>query len=76
MVNFRQVALAFLASYFNTAPTQEPVTNVAQSKSIAIVGAGGAGLAALKTLLDLSQDKQLHWDVVVFERRHNVGGVW
>lgn len=43
------------------------------SKSIAIVGAGSAGLAILKTLLDLRQED---WDVVLYEQRRDVGGVW
>ncbi|KAK2460843.1 hypothetical protein APHAL10511_007313 [Amanita phalloides] len=40
-------------------------------KSIAIVGAGSAGLAMLKTLLDLPER-----DIVLFEERENVGGIW
>ncbi|KAH8115093.1 FAD/NAD-binding domain-containing protein [Phellopilus nigrolimitatus] len=47
-----------------------------QSKSIAIVGAGSAGLAALKTLLDLPQNVRPGWEVVLFEERQNVGGIW
>ena len=47
---------------------------VHEQKSVAIVGAGSAGLAMLKTLLDMPEYKS--WKIVVFEERENVGGVW
>ncbi len=46
------------------------------SKSIAIVGAGSAGLAILKTILDLPEDVRSDWDIVLYEQRWNVGGLW
>ncbi|CAL1714220.1 unnamed protein product [Somion occarium] len=46
------------------------------SKSIAIVGAGSAGLAILKTILDLPQETRHGWEVVLYEQRRNVGGLW
>lgn len=51
-----------------------PVQNA--TKSIAIVGAGSGGLAILKTLLDLPQDVRAGWDIVLFEQKREVGGVW
>lgn len=45
-----------------------------ERKSIAIVGAGSAGLAMMKTLLD--QPEHNLWHIVVFEERENVGGIW
>lgn len=45
-------------------------------KSIAIVGAGSAGLASLKTLLDLPIEVRQKWDIVLYEQRRDVGGVW
>jgi len=45
-------------------------------KRIAIIGAGPAGLAALKAVLDSEEWKEGHWDVVAFEVREDVGGVW
>lgn len=45
-------------------------------KSIAIVGAGSAGLAALKTLLDLPHEVRQGWDLTLFEQRWSVGGIW
>lgn len=45
-------------------------------KSIAIVGAGSAGLASLKTLLDLPVEVRREWDIVLYEQRRDVGGVW
>ena len=48
----------------------------ASRKSIAIVGAGSAGLAALKTLLDLPHEVRQGWDLTLFEQRWSVGGIW
>jgi hypothetical protein len=47
---------------------------VLEQKSIAIVGAGSAGLAMLKTLLDIPEHNS--WNIVLFEERENVGGIW
>jgi len=45
-------------------------------QTIGIIGAGPAGLAALKVVLESAQFKAGKWDVVAFEARGNVGGVW
>ncbi|KAF7763523.1 hypothetical protein Agabi119p4_8060 [Agaricus bisporus var. burnettii] len=42
-------------------------------KQIGIIGAGPAGLAALKSVLDC---KAANWRPIVFESREEVGGVW
>ncbi|KAJ3561835.1 hypothetical protein NP233_g9948 [Leucocoprinus birnbaumii] len=47
-----------------------------QQKTICIVGAGPAGLAALKTVLDSDQFKSGDWVPVAFEAREEVGGIW
>ncbi|KAI8971157.1 FAD/NAD-P-binding domain-containing protein [Trametes punicea] len=46
------------------------------TKSIAIVGAGSAGLAILKTLLDLPLETRQSWEIVLYEQRRDVGGLW
>ncbi|PIL35194.1 hypothetical protein GSI_02984 [Ganoderma sinense ZZ0214-1] len=46
------------------------------SKSIAIVGAGSGGLAILKTILDLPPDVRHDWEVILYEQRRDVGGIW
>lgn len=46
------------------------------AKSIAIVGAGSGGLAILKTIFDLPPDVRRDWEVVLYEQRRDVGGVW
>ena len=46
------------------------------SKSIAVIGAGSGGLSAIKTFLDVADTVQQTWDIVVFEQRRDVGGVW
>jgi len=47
---------------------------VHERKSIAIVGAGSAGMAMLKTLLDMPEHNS--WNIVLFEERENIGGIW
>ncbi|KAF8962628.1 hypothetical protein BDZ97DRAFT_2021939 [Flammula alnicola] len=46
------------------------------TKHIGIIGAGPAGLAALKSVLDTPQYKAGLWIPTAFEARENVGGVW
>jgi hypothetical protein len=46
-------------------------------KRIAIVGGGTAGLAALKTFLfDIPKAQNEEWDIVLYDHRLKVGGVW
>ncbi len=45
-------------------------------KAVAIVGAGTAGLAMMKTLLDLPEAQRRSWNIVVFDRQSEVGGLW
>jgi len=45
-------------------------------QTIGIIGAGPVGLAALKTVLESPRFQAGKWDVVAFEARGNVGGVW
>ncbi|KAG5653578.1 hypothetical protein H0H81_012085 [Sphagnurus paluster] len=71
MVNVRQVVFSLLGSRLRVHDAQSYDT-----KSIAIVGAGSAGLAMLKTLLDLPESTRYTWDIVLFEERKNLGGVW
>ncbi|KAF7344576.1 Flavin-containing monooxygenase FMO GS-OX3 [Mycena sanguinolenta] len=51
-------------------------TTMSNEKSICIIGAGAAGLAALRAILDTPQYKAGLWKPTVFEERHQVGGVW
>ncbi|KAI6149276.1 hypothetical protein BKA82DRAFT_3976986 [Pisolithus tinctorius] len=60
-------------------PHGEPETHRVQqgaSKSVAIIGAGSAGLAMLKSLLDLPVETRADWDIVLYEKRGDVGGIW
>lgn len=74
MVNVRQVFFSLLTSRLPT-PNSD-VADIHAPKSIAIVGAGSAGLAMLKTLLDLSDSTRSGWNIVLFEQRHDLGGIW
>lgn len=40
-------------------------------KSVCIIGAGPAGLAAAKTFLQTG-----HFDVTIYEKSHRIGGIW
>ncbi|EJD04876.1 FAD/NAD-binding domain-containing protein [Fomitiporia mediterranea MF3/22] len=55
---------------------EDTLTLTNRDKSIAIVGAGSAGLAALKALLELPQEVRQNWEIVLFEERRNVSGIW
>ncbi|PPQ71909.1 hypothetical protein CVT26_007204, partial [Gymnopilus dilepis] len=43
---------------------------------IGIIGAGPAGLSALKAVMDTPQYRAGLWVPTVFEARENIGGVW
>ncbi|KAI0823164.1 FAD/NAD-P-binding domain-containing protein [Trametes gibbosa] len=45
-------------------------------KSIAIVGAGSGGLAILKTILDLPAEVRESWDIVLYDQKRGLGGLW
>lgn len=47
-----------------------------ERKRIAVVGAGSAGLGTLKVLRDVAAEKGLEWNIVAFEQRSDVGGIW
>lgn len=77
MVNIRQVVFSVLTAPFSGFPPSPNAHAESQTaKSIAIVGAGSAGLAMLKTLLDLPEETRRNWDIVLYEQRRNVGGIW
>jgi len=76
MVNVQRLLFSFLSSNL---PAQVPLHSEhasVGSKSVAIVGAGSAGLAMLKTLLELEPLAHGNWNVVLFDERDNVGGIW
>ena len=48
-----------------------------QVKRIAIIGAGSGGLAALKIFIhDIPKRDGERWEIDLFERRSNLGGIW
>lgn len=58
-------------------PTEPNHTSLASRKRVAIVGGGTGGVTTLKTLLvDIPAAERENWDVVLFEQRAGVGGVW
>ena len=56
--------------------SQLPATTE-KSKRVAIIGAGSAGLAALKTFLhDIPKPDGQRWEIELFEQRNGLGGIW
>lgn len=60
MFSIPQLILAFLPSYTSL---QNPDVKPHDPKSVAIVGAGSAGLAMLKTILDLPEETRIGWNI-------------
>lgn len=75
MVNVRQAIFSILASTIGYVPSQQPISSTA-TKSIAIVGAGASGQAMLKNFLDLPLETRKDWEIILYERREHIGGVW
>lgn len=78
MLDVRQFLLSLLSFLlfqhgdFSTPPKQV----VHASKSVAVVGAGSAGLAMLRALVDLQEELHDTLDIVLYEQRRDVGGIW
>jgi len=69
--------LRSLTSYLSVQePLQQLQHEIRPHKSVAIVGAGSAGLGMLKTLLELPDAMRDGWEFSLFEERDNVGGIW
>jgi len=76
MAPFTQLALSWLRLYGSITDENTQTRVEGTRKSVAIVGAGTAGLSALKALLDLPVETRVDWDIVLYEKRWDVGGVW
>ena len=47
------------------------------SKRIAIVGAGASGISTLKAFITgLPEETRQGWEIVLFEKRDDIGGIW
>jgi cation diffusion facilitator CzcD-associated flavoprotein CzcO len=46
------------------------------SKRVTVIGAGAAGLVAIKILRSTLDFEGEEWKILYFERRHVPGGVW
>jgi chemotaxis response regulator CheB len=55
---------------------QDAVIKSTPAKSILIVGGGTGGLGALKTFLDLPERIRGDWEIALYEKRDDIGGVW
>ncbi|KAF9015074.1 hypothetical protein BDQ17DRAFT_1385878 [Cyathus striatus] len=75
MVRAVQILFSLLSPYLPL-HTTDKMPSVQEIKSIAIVGAGSAGLAMLKTILDLPDNTKDKLRFVLYEEREDVGGIW
>ncbi|KAF8337873.1 uncharacterized protein EI90DRAFT_3118307 [Cantharellus anzutake] len=57
-------------------PEQQTLQVHQSPKRVAVIGAGTSGLSFLKVVKDYKEEYDLDWDVVLFEKRHDVGGIW
>jgi cation diffusion facilitator CzcD-associated flavoprotein CzcO len=46
------------------------------SKRIVVIGAGAAGLVAVKTLRSTPEFARGEWEILCLERRRALGGIW
>lgn len=51
-------------------------TELSGTLKICVIGGGAAGLAAVKVIKESDQFRDGKWDVVAYESRQDIGGVW
>jgi cation diffusion facilitator CzcD-associated flavoprotein CzcO len=77
MPNWFRLALSLLQFQVPLPFSSVSLTADVPDKRIAIVGGGRAGIVMLKTLIDdLPKDITQTWEIVLFEQRDDVGGIW
>lgn len=78
MFDVRQLFLSLLSCvllpYGDFSVPRQQVTQV--NKSVVVVGAGSAGLAMLRALVDLQDELDSNLDIVLYEQCRDVGGIW
>ncbi|EJD51203.1 FAD/NAD(P)-binding domain-containing protein [Auricularia subglabra TFB-10046 SS5] len=50
--------------------------DVPAAKRVAVVGLGAGGITALKALADLPERMRAGWEIIAFEQREAIGGLW
>ncbi len=77
MPNWFRLALSLLQFQVPLHLSSVSLTADVPDKRIAIVGGGTGGIVMLKTLVDdLPKDMTRTWEIVLFEQRDDVGGIW
>jgi cation diffusion facilitator CzcD-associated flavoprotein CzcO len=77
MLNWFRLALSLLQFQVPLPLSSVSSTADVPDKRIAIVGGGRGGIVMLKTLVDdLPKDITRTWEIVLFEQRDDVGGIW
>jgi cation diffusion facilitator CzcD-associated flavoprotein CzcO len=77
MLNWFRLALSLLQFQVPLPLSSVSSTADVPDKRIAIVGGGTGGIVMLKTLVDdLPKDITRTWEIVLFEQRDDVGGIW
>jgi heterodisulfide reductase subunit A-like polyferredoxin len=70
------LSYVLLLSSDSPADLQHALIESTPSKSILIVGGGTAGQSSLKTFLDVPERIRHDWNIVLYEKRDDIGGVW
>ena len=77
MPNWLRFVLSLLQFQVPVPLSSVSSTTDVPDKRIAIVGGGTSGIVMLKTLIDdLPKDVTRTWEIVLFEQRDDVGGIW
>lgn len=79
MPNWFRFALSLLQFQVPLPLSESSISSTADvpDKRIAIVGGGLSGIVMLKTLVnDLPKDITRTWEIVLYEQRDDVGGIW
>jgi chemotaxis response regulator CheB len=77
MPNWFRLALSLLQFQVPLPLSSVSSTVDVPDKRIAIVGGGTGGIVMLKTLVaDLPKDITRTWEIVLFEQRDDIGGIW
>ena len=77
MLNWLRFALPLLQFQVPIPLSSVESTADVPNKRVAIVGGGTSGIVMLKTLIDdLPKDVTRTWEIVLFEQRDDIGGIW
>jgi len=71
-----QTALLLAAALALVHAVQVPLHHSQPTKRIAIIGMGPGGITSLRGLMTLPEEMRQGWEIVAFDEREAVGGLW